>query len=400
MKIRFLFICCILSSYIFSQQKLQGTITSNTKKPLEGASIYLNNTTVGDVTDSEGNFDLRFTKGNYTLIISYLGYKTVTKAINAKTPENLNFTLEEEDTFLDEVHIKKIVYDEDWKFNLSRFKKAFLGTTKLAQQCKILNEKDLRFTYNFKTNTLTADTKKPLKIRHSGLGYMITYDLADFSLNDKTLFFSGYAQYKNLRKSIRKKWKRNRRRAFNGSTMHFFRSLIDSTTSQQGFVINQFERVLNPERPSDEKIRFARELIKLHNHSYNFSKKITNPKTSIDSAVMVVQKSTLPKYRDYLYKKGVSPKNVITFDRKVPFLDFKDYLMVIYTKEEEEERYLTAMFGRKKKATGVQTSNIVLLNGKSQIDISGILIDPNGSFKEGYWAFEAFADMLPLDYKP
>ena len=144
----------------------------------------------------------------------------------------------------------------------------------------------------------------------------------------------------------------------------------------------------------------AKELLKLYGNAIDLSKKITEPKTVSDSIIVTLQKSRLPKYRDYLYKKDVPYSEMISFNTGTPFLDFKDYLMVIYTKEPEEDNYLIGMFGERKKASGVQTSNIVLLNGKSEIDKSGILTNPNAIFNEGYWGFESFANMLPLDYQP
>ena len=57
------------------------------------------------------------------------------------------------------------------------------------------------------------------------------------------------------------------------------------------------------------------------------------------------------------------------------------------------------MFGKRKKAIGMQTSNIVLIDGKSMIDKSGILVDPKALFVEDYWSFESFANMLPTNYK-
>ncbi len=58
------------------------------------------------------------------------------------------------------------------------------------------------------------------------------------------------------------------------------------------------------------------------------------------------------------------------------------------------------MFGKRKKPSGVQTSNITLVDGKSIIDHTGVLVNPSAIFVEGYWAFESFANMLPLDFIP
>lgn len=396
----FIFLFYFLNST--AQTVISGKITSTDNVPLEGASVYFNNTTVGTISDSKGEFRLRITEGKYTLIVSFLGFKTQHFSIDTSKKQTLLIIkLEEATDVLDEIKITKTVYDENWRYNLARFKQAFLGRTKLASECKIINEKDLHFEYDFKTQTLTATAKKRLKIKHYGLGYLISYDLADFTLQKNQLFFSGYARYENLRKSIRKKWKHNRLKAFNGSQMHFFRSLIaNKNLKEEGFTVNQFKRVLNPDRPTDEQIKMARQLVKLYGNRINFSKKITNPETALDSALVTIRKAGLPKYQDYLYKTNVPYNEMISFENNKPVLNFKDYLMVIYNKEPEEDNYLIGMFGKRKKASGVQTSNTVLLNGKAMLTTSGITLNPNALFNEGYWAFESFANMLPLNYQP
>ncbi|SNR17140.1 carboxypeptidase-like regulatory domain-containing protein [Tenacibaculum jejuense] len=399
MKSFFLFFFIIFFS--FSQTNIKGTIVDN-GNPLEGASVYLNNTTIGAITNEKGAFELNFKEGNYTLVVSFLGYKTYQKNINTlgKKTIELTITMEEDNEFLDEVEVKKIIYDDEWKYNLARFKKAFLGRTKLASTCKILNEKDIFFDFNYKTNTLTAVARKPLKIKHNGLGYLIEYDIINFNLGNKTLFFSGYAQYKNLKKKIRKKWKKNRLSAYNGSRMQFLRSLLNKTVAENGFLVHKFKRVENKERPSEKKLQMAREYLKLHGRKINFSKTITTPITPLDSAIVTQRKAKLPKYRDYLYKRDVPYEEMISSDKGTPYLDFSDYLMVVYTKEPEEENYVSGIFSKKRKQSNVQTSHLVLLNGKSEIDNLGIMVDPNAIFNEGYWGFESFANMLPLNYQP
>ncbi|WP_299121785.1 carboxypeptidase-like regulatory domain-containing protein [uncultured Tenacibaculum sp.] len=403
MKKGFILYCLFtfISIYSFSQTKISGKIISNENENIEGASVYLNNTTIGTITNSNGEFQLKAPKGNYTLVISFLGYKVEQIPITtSKIPISLNITLKQEDTLLNEVIVHKTKYDDEWKYNLIRFKETFLGRTSLAEQCVIQNPKTLHFEYNRKTNSLTAFAKEPLKIKHKGLGYLITYDLVHFEIKGKQLFFSGYARYENLKKSIKKKWKQNRLKAYNGSRMHFLRSLLAQNLKNEGFLINQFKRVLNPERPSEEKIKMAREFIRLHNKNINFSKRITTPKTPLDSALVTLRKSRLTKYKDYLYKRDVPYKDMIEYIENNPFLNFENYLSITYTKESEEDKYLIGMFGRRKKASGVQTSNIVLLEKKSQIENYGILLNPHSIFNEGYWAFESFANMLPLNYQP
>lgn len=383
-----------------AQQTIKGVILSSNKTPLEGASVFFNNTTIGTISDKKGCFELHFPKGSYNLVISYLGYKKVIKPINTITNSPLTIILEEDNNLLNEVIIKKTIYDEDWHYNFARFKNAFLGRSKLAKECKILNPKKLHFEFNSLSNTLTAIAREPLLIKNKALGYLITYDLVDFSLNRENLVFSGYAKYDNLRKSVRKKHASNRLKAFNGSRMHFLRSLLSKELKKEGFVVNQFKRVKNQECPSEEKIKEARKFLKSYNGKINFSKKITFPKTSLDSVLITLRKSKLPKFRDYLYKRNVPYKEMISHQKDVSFLDFKNFLSITYTKETEEENYLKSLFGKRKKASGVQSSSIVLLEGKVTIFKKGILENPTSVFNEGYWGFEALANMLPLNYTP
>ncbi len=399
MKLNYLFLFFFIYGHLCAQITISGTILSTNNTPLDGASVYLNNTTIGTITNEKGFFELNFNEGNYMLIVSFLGYKTYQKTITfTENTSDITIYMEENSEFLDEVEVKKNLYDEDWKYNLTRFKKIFLGRSKLARGCNITNEKDLRFDFDYKTNTLTAIARKPLQIKHNALGYLITYDLVEFTVKGNQSFFSGYAQYKNLRKGIRRKWKKNRQIAYKGSRMHFLRSLLNKELKKDGFLMNKFRRVANKERPSEEKIRFAREYIKLIGSGVNLSKTITTPKTTLDSAIVTLNKARLPKYRDYLYKKDISPDEIISFENNIPFLDFQDYLMVIYNKEPEEYNYTKGIFGSTRKPFDFQTSHVVLLNGKSEIDTSGIMVQPNSIFNEGYWGFEALGDMLPLDY--
>lgn len=384
----------------FSQKKIYGKVTDENNSPLEGASVYINNTTIGNSTDTNGEFVLNVKEGAHELIISYISYKTIRYSLNTNSfVEPLLFKLKPEDNLLNEVVLKKPKYDEEWKSNLVIFKRAFFGKTKMAEECDIINPKVLYFEFNRKTGELTAEVKEPLIIKHKGLGYLITFDLVEFSLKNNRLFFSGYTRYSNLKKSIRKKWKRNRLEAFNGSQMHFLRSLTSKQLKKNGFIVNQFRRELNPERPSEKEIKFAKELIQLQGNTISTLKKTKPPLTQLDSALVIMENSKKPKYIDYLYKRNISEEHMYSSNKNVSFLDFENYLTVIYTKEPEEENYLIGMFGKRKKAIGMQTSNIVLINGKSMIDKSGVLVNPKAIYVEGYWGFESFANMLPTDYQ-
>ncbi|WCT11211.1 SusC/RagA family TonB-linked outer membrane protein [Mucilaginibacter jinjuensis] len=70
-------LCCILSSLaVTAQTKITGHIVgSDDKQPVVGAAIRIKGTTIGTVTDVNGNFTLSATSGQ-TLVITYVGYAT------------------------------------------------------------------------------------------------------------------------------------------------------------------------------------------------------------------------------------------------------------------------------------------------------------------------------------
>ena len=126
MKNRFLFFFILSSFTLWCQPTIKGTIYDK-NGVLENVAVYLNNTMFGTTTDVKGEFELKVKEGQYELIVSYLGYKKIVYSLNTSNyTKPLTFFLEEEENILDEIVIKKIVYDEEWKYNLQAFKDGFL----------------------------------------------------------------------------------------------------------------------------------------------------------------------------------------------------------------------------------------------------------------------------------
>lgn len=80
------FLASALSAFAQSQYTFSGTITeSGTGLPLAGASVFIENTSFGTVTDFDGNysFSAALESGSYTLAISSLGFSTQRIAVTA-----------------------------------------------------------------------------------------------------------------------------------------------------------------------------------------------------------------------------------------------------------------------------------------------------------------------------
>ena len=77
-----LIILMCLFSNSYAQKLVEGTVVDYQGKVIPGASVYLNNTTIGIITKDNGRFSLVVPQGNYELIISHIGYKTRIENLN------------------------------------------------------------------------------------------------------------------------------------------------------------------------------------------------------------------------------------------------------------------------------------------------------------------------------
>ncbi|OUR90355.1 hypothetical protein A9Q87_13770 [Flavobacteriales bacterium 34_180_T64] len=96
---------CFFCINAFSQKEIKSKIVDfSTLLPIESASIYVKNTTVGTVSNSDGKFVLLVDKGfeNDTLIISSIGFKSFKSVISA-FENDVEIYLEEDIAALDEI---------------------------------------------------------------------------------------------------------------------------------------------------------------------------------------------------------------------------------------------------------------------------------------------------------
>lgn len=91
-----LFFCC---NGIFAQNEIRGIIVDIHDVPIIGATIQIKGTGQGTISDENGNFSLLIPKGNNTLIVSYVGYKT----IEVEAIPKMKIVLEQDIELLNEV---------------------------------------------------------------------------------------------------------------------------------------------------------------------------------------------------------------------------------------------------------------------------------------------------------
>ncbi len=108
----------LFSVLVLAQEKytISGTVTdASNGETVFGASVFLENTTIGAVTNEYGFYSITASEGEYNLKVSYVGYATSSQSITLNTNQKINFELSEASTELEEV---VIVAEESERLNI------------------------------------------------------------------------------------------------------------------------------------------------------------------------------------------------------------------------------------------------------------------------------------------
>jgi iron complex outermembrane receptor protein len=107
-----------LSGNVYGQETVpvRGTVIDQNQQPIIGATIQIEGTTTGTVTDANGAFSIKTQTGK-SLIVSYVGYKTQKVAVT--TADAINVQLEEDMVAIDEAIVVAVGYGKMRKSDLT-----------------------------------------------------------------------------------------------------------------------------------------------------------------------------------------------------------------------------------------------------------------------------------------
>ena len=94
---------------------LSGNVVDETGLPVIGVNVKVKGTTIGAITDLDGNFTLKSVPQNAVLVVSYVGYKE--QEIKVGTQNQLSIKLQEDTELIDEVVV--VGYAAQKKVNLT-----------------------------------------------------------------------------------------------------------------------------------------------------------------------------------------------------------------------------------------------------------------------------------------
>jgi len=366
-KLIFLLVCVVTTSITNAQVVIQGRVLDNaTNLPVPNASVYLNNTSVGAVTNLKGEFIFTATS-IYTgeLIVTCVGYERILYKLEnaAAAAKSYTFKLAVKENELKEVLVLADPIRRQW---LKIFMDNFLGITEEADNSTIQNLDAIYFTMGENKNTIYAYADTPLIIINKMLGYKISFDLIEFNFNQNkgSTYFAGYTRYEEM--GDKKRWIKNRKLNYYGSTMHFYRSLINRELKEQGFFL--FE-IVKPNIKTDSIVKMTDTKMKMSNMS----------------VAMPIEGSAI------LYIDSITNDYSLRFPYR---------LMVQYDRYPHAGFYLSSKtFVRGINPYGF-TSYIDLLQDQVGLDVKGIVLSPLGLAYDGFWVYEKLANQLPFDYSP
>ena len=117
---------------------LKGKVVDENNESLSGATILVKEPKKGTSTDFDGKFSVNLPKGNYTIQVSFIGYKTVFKEIFLTKSDEINFNLLPNSTVLEEVLVSAVRASADVPVTFSNLSKREIAKRNLGQDIPIL----------------------------------------------------------------------------------------------------------------------------------------------------------------------------------------------------------------------------------------------------------------------
>ncbi len=351
------------SNILYAQVNITGRVVDDKDDaPVSHANVYFNNTSIAAQTNAQGDFTFKnLTLLNTELVISSNGYDVLTYKPDEKQVLNKRLVFKLHARLPDTV-ARPAINALLQRAYMDALHQNFLGLTEEAAQSSIYNEAAIYFIKSADPSAFFAYADTPLIIINNMLGYKITFDLVEFSYNEETekSYFSGYCHYADIDDTG---YKKNRQRAYLGSSMHFYRSLINHQLYQQGF--NTF---LLPQQDTA------------------FRSRLQKKGVNIDERMLA---------------KPIAAEQILHIDSTNNFsIGIKGRLLVQYIKNPYAKKYLqktTIMQGYLDK--GVE-SVIHFITSPIELNSAGMPIDAGAVQYSGYWGYEKLANLLPIDYKP
>jgi hypothetical protein len=353
---------------------ITGIVTDDKDVPIPGATIFIGDSRKVTASDNEGRFTLsQVQPGNYNLVVKMMGYVVLQHSFMLQNKDaRFRFKLQEDNVMLNTVNITAISLEERKRL-LAIFIECFLGRSKNAARCKILNTDDIRIQFDKKRNILTANSNDFLIIENKALGYTMKYLLNNFTYDrsrwESVITFDGTLFFEDMKANAiqQKKWEQERVNTYLGSVPHFFRSMFSDTFEENGFVMYQ---MLN----RDALKVYGEKQQKIPDQYFKPLKSFNRYITHVDENFKMLNLKLLKKDSTELY--------------------------VVYTPKKEPREFLTngVVVQRFFNMPAGQASIIRPMMDSVLVSKSGDISTVGSILFTGYWTWDQASGFLPSDY--
>ncbi|WP_460954183.1 carboxypeptidase-like regulatory domain-containing protein [Spirosoma litoris] len=346
-----LFVSICLDSYAQTGTISGRVVDAKTLEPLPFTNVYVNNTTMGVVTNASGEFVLHnLPLGTADIVFSFIGYISQQVKVTVKATGNspMAIQLMADAQQVAEVNVKA-GRDKAWEKQLKRFEKVFLGNT---SDCKLLNPWAIDFI-DEKGNT-TAKASIPLEIDNRRLGYKLFFQLKSATYSTTEYSIVGTTRFSELETTSAteaRHWTKEREQAYQGSAKHLMKSILDRKLSLFGFGLYRDKGKAKPRTKS-------------------FTFELEHNLAPVDTTSLVTSGSGMNEYRIVL----------------------KERVEVHYRKEFIYPSFYADVSDA--------VSWLEVRGGYVLINKEGTILNPTDVAISGNMTDARLSGMLPLDYKP
>lgn len=155
--------------------QVSGKVTDQSGEPVPFATVVVKGSTLGTITDLEGNYNLKLSPGANYLIVSYVGYQSIESPINNN---KINIQLRQETNMLEEVVITQagVKSTAISKASISNYEKAERKTIALETN------------FQYKPTTFSYTVVDPYTILNDGK--VLTLDIQDYALDATYMYYA------------------------------------------------------------------------------------------------------------------------------------------------------------------------------------------------------------------
>ncbi|MCS7017808.1 MAG: carboxypeptidase regulatory-like domain-containing protein [Cytophagales bacterium] len=337
-------------------------VDSLTKRPVQAAWIFVNNTTLDTVSLRSGAYRLSgVPMGRHEIVVSATGYlprRIIADGTKEPALTDTICLLPLRPKSLEEM-LARTKYKE-WNFFYHKFKAHFLGTSDWASEVRILNPWVIYFEYT-NSKEWRALANDLLLIENMALGYRIRCYLEQMAVAGQVAVFDGclfFEPIATIDPHIAEKWRKNRQVAYRGSLMQFLRCLATAENDSlfKVFRLRGTEYFYHTQEPASKVAQSPTSVIQPTESPYEFSFVFARDQMQINY---------YGAGEDMAYRRFV---NRMTRIQRLP------------------ERFRASWLASR--------SERVMFNRL------GYFYNPLTVEVYGYWEYQRIAERLPIDYNP